>query len=76
MNSEKRTLAALANRGSSRGPVSLEGKRCPSMKAITHRSLSQHIVIGKDAPEAFEEMINLHLDRFEPCGEVEQTPAE
>ena len=46
------------------------------MNAITHGLFSKHIVIGQESPEAFDDIVNRHLDRFDPDDEVEQSLVE
>jgi hypothetical protein len=76
MASEKQILAARANGARSRGPQTPEGKRRSRMNALRHGLSAQEIVIGREDPEAFEEMIDAHLDRFAPADPIEQALVE
>lgn len=66
MNSEKRTFAAQVNGARSRGLGTPKGKRRSSMNAITRGMLSRHMVIGRQSPESYDQMVNRRLGRSEP----------
>ena len=71
MSSLRRVLSFRANGARSIGPVTAEGKRLSSQNATSHGLLARHIVMRDESPEAFDTVMNQHLDRLQPADGVE-----
>ena len=69
--SQKRIQAARLNGARSRGPVTGEGKARSSRNAIRHGLLSDCVVVGSESRESFQQLLDLHLQRFAPVDDVE-----
>jgi len=69
--SQKRIQAARLNGARSRGPVTEEGKARSSRNAIRHGLLSDCVVVGSESRDSFQQLLDLHLQRFAPVDEVE-----
>jgi hypothetical protein len=71
MSSLRRIYASRANAARSQGPVTAAGKRRSSQNATTHGLLSRDILMRDESPEAFDIVMNQHLDRLQPVDGVE-----
>ena len=58
-----------------RGPVTEEGKARSSRNAIHHGLLSDCVVVGNESRDSFQELLDLHLQRFAPVGMIEEMTA-
>jgi hypothetical protein len=71
MISEKRLLANRANGALSRGPVTPEGKSRSARNSTRHGLLAKCVVLRNENREAFQELLDLYIERFGPIDEVE-----
>ena len=71
MSSLRRILASRANAALSRGPITPEGGRRSAQNALRHGLLAECVVLPGGSHEAFDSLVNHHLDRFGPVDGVE-----
>jgi hypothetical protein len=71
MSSIRRINASRANGARSRGPITEPGKQISSQNARRHALLARCVVLQNESPEAFESVLNEHLERFQPADGVE-----
>lgn len=76
MSSLRRILSSRANGALSKGPHTAEGKRRSSLNATSHGLLARDIVMRDESPEAFEAVMNQHLDRLQPVDGMEASLIE
>ena len=71
MSSLRRILSSRANGGRSLGPETPEGKCRSSQNATRHGLLSDCVVLPCESHEAFDELLDQHIQRFGPLDGVE-----
>ncbi len=74
-SSVRKVEAARANGALSRGPKTPEGKRRSSMNALKH-GLRSRITLSVENPEAFQELLDSYLVRFQPTCSVSRDLVE
>jgi hypothetical protein len=76
MSSLRRQIASRANGARSRGPVTPQGKARSADNAIRHGILARCIVIRGESRDAFQELMNSFVLRFQPSDEIEMNLVE
>jgi hypothetical protein len=71
MSSERRKKSSRANGAKSHGPTTPEGKMHSSQNALRHGMLADCVVIKGESRESFLELLQFHIDRFQPADGVE-----
>src|ERR1700678_432245 len=71
MSSLRRVQSSKANGALSKGPSTPAGKRNSSQNAIRHGLCAKCIVVEGESRENFLTLMQQHVDRFQPAGEVE-----
>jgi hypothetical protein len=71
MSSLRRIQTSKSNGALSKGPATPSGKQRSSLNAIRHGLCAKCIVLDHESPENFLLLLQQHLDRFRPAGEVE-----
>ncbi len=70
---EQRAEISRRNGAKSQGPTSAAGKERVSRNAIKHGLAShKHIVLDDEMPQAYDELLQAHLNLFDPRNEVEE----
>jgi hypothetical protein len=72
MSSQRKTDSARANGAKSHGPITPEGKMRSAQNATTHGLLAACLLLDCEKRECFDELLQSHIDRFQPADEVEQ----
>jgi hypothetical protein len=76
MSSLRRIQASKANGALSKGPSTPAGKLRSSLNAIRHGLCSKATIVEDDSLEGFSILLQQHLDRFRPAGDVERAMIE
>ncbi len=76
MSSLRRINASRANGARSRGPVTAAGKARSAANALRHGLLARAVVLEAESAEAFQEMLDDFVLRFQPSDSVELTLVE
>src|ERR1700678_4509405 len=71
MSSLRRVQSSKATGALSKGPSTPAGKRNSSQNAIRHGLCAKCIVVEGESRENFLTLMQQHVDRFRPAGEVE-----
>ena len=71
MSSKRRILASRANGARSSGPVTDTGKSRSARNSTRHGLLAKIVVLDNESPQAFQALLEQHLDRFAPADGVE-----
>ena len=71
MSSLRRVQSSKSNGARSKGPSTPAGKRNSSLNAIRHGLCAKCIVVEGESRENFLILLQQHVDRFRPAGEVE-----
>jgi hypothetical protein len=71
MSSLRRIQSSRANGALSKGPSTPAGKLTSSLNAIRHGLCAKCIVVEGESRENFLILMQQHVDRFQPAGEVE-----
>src|SRR5690349_374959 len=71
MSSQRKLAASRANGGRSRGPLTPQGKQHSSYNAVRHGILADCTVLGFECRGNFEQLLQHHIDRFQPLNDVE-----
>jgi hypothetical protein len=71
MSSDRRKISSRANGAKSHGPSSPEGKKRSSQNAFRHGLLADCVVIKGEDRESFLQLLQFHIDRFQPADGVE-----
>jgi hypothetical protein len=73
MSSQRRTISSRANGAKSHGPTTPEGKQRSSRNATTHGFFADCVLLDGEDPEALEQLIQEHMERFQPADGVEDS---
>jgi hypothetical protein len=76
MASLSRSDAARANGQKSRGPVTPKGKENSSRNALKHGLTAESATITGESEEDFAELLQAHLDLYQPANAVEKDLVE
>jgi hypothetical protein len=76
MSSLRRQIASRANGARSRGPVTPEGKARSAGNAVRHGILAKCIVLRSESRDAFQELMDGFISRFQPADEIEMNLVE
>jgi hypothetical protein len=71
MSSLRRVQSSKANGALSKGPSTPAGKERSSLNALRHGLCAKGIVLEHESRENFLILLQQHVDRFRPAGEVE-----
>jgi len=71
MSSLRRIQSSKANGALSKGPSTPAGKLRSSLNAIRHGLCAKSTIVEDESGEGFPILLQHHLDRFRPAGEVE-----
>jgi hypothetical protein len=71
MSSQQKIDSARANGAKSRGPKTEAGRKISSRNAVTHGLYAKGVVLAKESPEQFQEMLDAYIDQFQPHGPAE-----
>jgi hypothetical protein len=71
MSSDRRIQSSRANGRLSKGPVTAAGKQRSSQNALCHGLLSRCLVLDTESPEAFQELLDSHIERLQPADGLE-----
>jgi hypothetical protein len=71
MSSLRKIQSSKANGALSKGPPTPAGKVRSSLNAVRHGLCAQCIVVEGESRENFLILLQQHIDRFQPAGEVE-----
>jgi len=71
MSSLRRIRASRVNGTRSLGPVTAEGKRRSSQNALRHGLLADCIVLQGESRQGFQDLLQEHVERFDPSDAVE-----
>src|ERR1700693_746490 len=71
MSSLRRIQSSKANGALSKGPSTPAGKLRSSLNAIRHGLCAESTVVEDEPGENFPILLQQHIDRFQPAGEVE-----
>ena len=76
MSSPKRKQASQQNGAKSRGPATDEGKARSARNATRHGLLSRTIVLDNEDPKDFRRLLDQHVEKFQPNGDIEHQAIE
>src|ERR1035441_168514 len=71
MSSERRIQSSRANGRLSKGPVTADGKQRSSQNALRHGLLASCLVLDTESPEAFQALLDFHIERLKPADGLE-----
>jgi len=76
MPSELKSETARTNGAKSHGPVTPEGRAKSSRNALRHGLSSQSVVLPHEDGEQFQQLVQDHIDQFQPQTAVEMDLVE
>lgn len=76
MSSLRKILSSRANGALSHGPITPLGKQHSSQNALRHGLLAGCVLLKTEPPENFQDLVDQHVERFQPADGVEQCMIE
>jgi hypothetical protein len=71
MSSQRKINSARANGAKSHGPKTEAGRKASSMNAVSHGIYAKGVVLPKESPEQYQEMLGACIKQFHPEGPAE-----
>jgi hypothetical protein len=76
MSSQRKIDSARANGAKSHGPKTEAGRKASSMNAVTHGLYAKGVVLARESPEQYREMLHAYTQQFQPDGPAEMDLVE